>query len=136
MIWHNLFIGKPVRGPLHPDYVRSVFSYATKMEKTPSARYLRVVKHSELGSRTNKCGNTSGRTAKLAENFEPEKNFELAENGEQEEDTAELAENGEQEEDTAEVAENGGKEVDTAKLAKNGEREEDTELAENWEDCG
>ena len=93
MNWHNLFIGKPVRGPLRPDYVPSVFSYATKMAKTPSTRYLRTMKHSELGSRTNKCGKTTGRTAKLAENFEPEKNTELAENGKQENGT-ELAENG------------------------------------------
>ena len=119
------------------------------------------MKCSELFSRTNKCGETLGRTAKLAENCEPEKDTELAENskqekdtelaenGEQEEDTAELAENGEQEEDIAELAENNEQEEDTAELAENGEQEEDTaelteigeqeedtELAENWEDCG
>ena len=105
-------------------------------------------KRSELGSRSNKCGKTSGRTAKLAENCEPEKDTELAENGkqekdaelaengEQEEDAAELAENGEQEEDTAKLAENGEQEQDTAKPTENDEQEEDTELAENWEDCG
>ena len=38
--------GKPVKGPLHPDYVPSVFSPAIQVAKAPSGRYIRAVKRS------------------------------------------------------------------------------------------
>ena len=88
-VWH-IFIGKPVRGPLHPDYVPSVFSYTVKstVAKPPSARDPRALKRSE---RTRVCCTTSG--TKLPVNQNGEQVDELAESGEQVDD-AELAESG------------------------------------------
>ena len=137
-ICHNLFTGKPVRGPLHPDYALSVFSYAAKAAgEPPSTRDLQAIKHSHMGSRTRECGRTFGRTAQPTEMCEPEKHtVVLAESGEQEEDTVILVESLEQEEDAVILAGNGEQEEDAVILAKSGKQEEETELAENWEDCG
>lgn len=45
IITFKLHIGKPSRGPTHPDFVPSVFSFNTKLLSTevPSGRYLRAV---------------------------------------------------------------------------------------------
>ena len=63
-ICHNRFPGKPVRGPLYPDYVPSVFLYATKAAvKPPSAHDLRTINRSQMGFRTSECGTTLDRTS-------------------------------------------------------------------------
>ena len=41
--------GKPSRGPIHPDYVPSIFSY-TANSVSPSSRYLRAVKRSKTAA--------------------------------------------------------------------------------------
>ena len=94
-----------------------MFSYATKASvKTPSARILRAIKRSQMGSRTSACSRTLRKTAKPAETCEPDK------------DTGVIAEISAQEE-----AEYGEQREDTVVLGESDEQEQETELAKNWE---
>ena len=43
-------LGKPSRGPIHPDYVPSIFSFQKSTDSVPSTRYLRAVRRSRTRS--------------------------------------------------------------------------------------
>ena len=41
-----VLLGKPSRGPIHPHYMPSIFSFKKTTESVPSTRYLRAVRRS------------------------------------------------------------------------------------------
>ena len=43
----NTYIGKPARGPLHPDYVPSIFSFKSAAPTQCSSRYSRSVRRAK-----------------------------------------------------------------------------------------
>ena len=45
-----VLLGKPSRGPIHPDYVPSIFSFQKTTQSVPSTRYLRAVRRSRTRS--------------------------------------------------------------------------------------
>ena len=49
-LMHTIPLGKPSTGPLHPDYVPSVFSFTKSAQKGPSSRYARAMNRSKLSS--------------------------------------------------------------------------------------
>ena len=45
-----VLLGKPLRGPIHPDYMPSIFLFKKTTESVPSTRYLRAVRRSRTRS--------------------------------------------------------------------------------------